>query len=407
MPRTVNTANPSGAGHKIDDIQILRGIAITMVFISHLSFSATLLSVLPVRLTSPFYAGVELFFVISGFVVTRSLIRGNYEPVSFLIRRGFRLYPPILAFLAFSGAVNAIIRVAGWPPFAANFICVPLSRFTEQAAAIIGGYLINLKVNSSYMNGAMWSLSVEYQFYAAAALLTIAALAFRASPRVTGYAVVFCATIVYAACSYSRILLTHGARPDLGMYLLKFKFDYMSLGVLLAYVPESTFGRTIRYGRVLSIGLILTPVIILSLCRSPLTRWISGPDNLDGTGMLLTAPCFLALVALAVGGNVSRALPGVVNRLLFKIGERSYTIYLLHFPAMLVAWVTIVAVNRAWAENAWAFAVAQVVATLVVLVPLTEVIYRLVELRCIHVGTGVVAAWRRWQSPLTPARQRA
>jgi peptidoglycan/LPS O-acetylase OafA/YrhL len=210
MARNANVANASGSAHKIDDIQILRGVAITMVLICHLSFSSTLFSALPVRLTNPFYAGVELFFVISGFVVTRSLIRGNYEPVAFLIRRGFRLYPPILAFLAFGGIVNAFIRLSDWPRYAADHLCAPLSRFTEQATAILGGYLINLGGGISYMNGAMWSLSVEFQFYAAVAIVAIATLALRGSPRITGYAIVVCAAVVYALCFYSRILLMPG-----------------------------------------------------------------------------------------------------------------------------------------------------------------------------------------------------
>jgi peptidoglycan/LPS O-acetylase OafA/YrhL len=407
MARNANAANPSKAAHKIDDIQILRGVAITMVLIAHLSFSSTLFSALPVRLTMPFYSGVELFFVISGFVVTRSLIRGNYEPVGFLIRRGFRLYPPILAFIAFSGAVNVIIREAGWPPYAAENLCVPLPRFTEQAAAILGGYLINLGTGVSYMNGAMWSLSVEFQFYAAIAIVAIAALALRASPRVTGYAVVVCAAVIYAVCAYSRILLTLGARPDHGMYLLSWKFDYMALGVLLAYVPESAIGRTMRYGRALSIGFLLIPIVILSLCRAPLDATASVPDHLEGAGMLVTALCYLALVMLAVGGNVSRALPSAVSKLLFMVGERSYTIYLLHFPVMVVAWVMIVAVHASWAENAGVYAIAQVVATLVVLVPVTELVYRHLELRSIEMGASVVAGWRRRRATVALARQQA
>jgi peptidoglycan/LPS O-acetylase OafA/YrhL len=402
----VDAARSLGSAHKIDDIQILRGIAITMVLICHLSFSTTLLSALPIRLTNPFYAGVELFFVISGFVVTRSLIRGNYEPGSFLIKRSFRLYPPILAFLAFSGAVNAAIRLSGRPPFAVDFFCVPLSRFTRQAVAILGGYLINNVGSPYYMNGAMWSLSVEFQFYAAAAAIAVAALALRASPRATGYAIAGCAAAVYAVCSYSRVLLTLGEHPGPSTYLLDFKFDYMALGVLLAYIPESALGRTIRYGRVLSIGFLLLPIVGLALLRSPLTAVPSGPDYLDGAGMLLTAPCYLALVTLAIGGNVSRALPVALNKLLFMVGERSYTIYLLHFPAMVVAWVVIVAVHAAWAENAWAYAVVQVVATLAILVPATEAVYRLLELSSIESGAGVVAAWRRWRPSLILARQR-
>jgi peptidoglycan/LPS O-acetylase OafA/YrhL len=252
----------------------------------------------------------------------------------------------------------------------------------------------------------MWSLSVEFQFYAVAAAIAVAALALRASPRATGYAIVGCAAAVYAVCAYSRVLLTLGEHPGFGTYLLSFKFDYMALGVLLAYVPESALGRTNRYGRALSVGFLLIPIVGLALCRSPLTAAPPGPDYLDGVGMLLTAPCYLALVTLAIGGNVSRALPGALNRLLFMVGERSYTIYLLHFPAMVVAWAMIVAVHAAWAENAWAYAIVQVVATLLILAPATEVVYRLLELRSIEVGATVVAAWRRWRSPLILARQR-
>jgi peptidoglycan/LPS O-acetylase OafA/YrhL len=403
MAQNANGANLSAVTHKIDDIQILRGVAITMVLIHHLSFSSTLFSAFPVRLTTPFYAGVELFFVISGFVVTRSLIRGNYEPVSFLIRRGFRLYPPILAFLAFGGAVNAIIRVSGRPRYAADYLCVPLSRFIEQAVAVLGGYLINLGGGVSYMNGAMWSLSVEFQFYAAVAILGIAALALRVSPRVTEYAVVACAAMVYVVCSYARIMLTLGAQPSHGMYLLTWKFDYMALGVLLAYVPESVIGRTMRYGRALSVGFLLVPVVILSLCRSPLAAPASGPDYLNGVGMLLTAPCYLALVTLAVGGNVSRALPGAVNRLLFVIGERSYTVYLLHFPVMVVAWILITEIHPAWGQDAWSYAIAQIVFTLLVLIPLTELVYRRIELKAISEGARMVRVWRRWRAKTSPA----
>ncbi len=387
--------------HKIDDIQILRGVAITMVLICHLSFSSTLLSVVPIWVTNPFYAGVELFFVISGFVVTRSLIRGNYEPVSFLIRRAFRLYPPILAFLAVSGLINAIIRISGQPPFAVDFFCAPLAWFTNQAAAILGGYLINLGKDPSYMNGAMWSLSVEFQFYAAAAVLAIVGLLFRVSTRLVGGLFVTSAATVCAISFYQRVLLTLGLHPHVGAYLINFKFDYMALGVLLAYLPNSvSFDRTYRYGGALSIGLVLAPIALLSLCRSPLDVNPPGPNYLDGAGMLLTALCYLALVALAVGGNVSCVLPRALSRLLFLVGERSYTIYLLHLPAMLVAWVIIVNVHVEWTENAWDYALVQVVATFLVLLPATELLYRLLELRSIEASASVVTAWRRRRSSL-------
>ena len=53
------------------------------------------------------------------------------------------------------------------------------------------------------------------------------------------------------------------------------------------------------------------------------------------------------------------------------------------------------AVHAAWAENAGVYAIAQVVATLAVLVPVTELVYRHLELRSIQIGATVVASWRQ------------
>jgi peptidoglycan/LPS O-acetylase OafA/YrhL len=388
-----NTGTPSGAGKKINDIQMLRGVAIVMVLCCHLSFSSTLLSALPVKLTNPFYAGVELFFVISGFVVTRSLIRGNYEPVGFLIKRAFRLYPPILAFLVLSGIVNAAVRVSGWSSFATSFFSVPLTVFANQATAILGGYLINLGQDSSYMNGAMWSLSVEFQFYATVAGVAVCALMARAAPRRVGYIVMAGAATIYALCTYSRVLLTSDERSSLINYLISYEFDFMALGVLLAYVPDSVLRRAFRFGPLWSVGVVFLPIVVLSLCRSPLVTNGSGPDYLVGLGLPLTALCYTALVALAVGGNVSRILPLALQKILFLIGERSYTIYLLHFTTMLVAWVIIVMINPSWTENAWSYAIAQPVFTLLVLLPVTELVYRRLELPSIGVGGMIVSAY--------------
>ena len=176
------------------------------------------------------------------------------------------------------------------------------------------------------MNGAMWSLSVEFQFYAAFAIVAIAAVSLRISPRLIGSATVICAAVVYAVCTYSRICLALGVRADQELYLTRFKFDFMAAGVLLAYAPQAMIGRTFRYGRALSIALLLIPLIILSLCPSPLEASSSGPDYLEGVGMPLTCLCYVALVMLAVGGNVSRALPSSINRMLFVIGEELHHI---------------------------------------------------------------------------------
>ena len=95
---------------KISDVQVLRGICILFVLFQHLSISVTLFAKFPKQISMPFYLGVELFFIISGYVVTKSLQKDNFNGVKFLIKRVFRLIPAILIFLGFSYLVLSYVR---------------------------------------------------------------------------------------------------------------------------------------------------------------------------------------------------------------------------------------------------------------------------------------------------------
>src|SRR5882757_11134669 len=96
--------------------------------------------------------------------------------------------------------------------------------------------------------------------------------------------------------------------------------------------------------------------------------------------MLFTATCYGTAVLLGSQSLLLSALPRWLARSMFIVGERSYTIYLLHFPCMLVGWTLLVAVRPEWTMHPWTYAWAQPLASALLLVPLTEFSYRCLEL---------------------------
>ncbi len=147
---------------KIGDIQRLRAIAIAAVIFIHLSLSRILFQKFNLNdANMPFWLGVELFFVISGFVVTKSFLAKNLSFRAFYVQRVFRLWPVLLFCYALAASVNCFqtYATAPWPVF-----------FSQMPSVFFGYYLLHPLPpgQSVYYTSAMWSLCVEEQFYFAA-----------------------------------------------------------------------------------------------------------------------------------------------------------------------------------------------------------------------------------------------
>jgi peptidoglycan/LPS O-acetylase OafA/YrhL len=128
----------------------LRGIAVGLVLACHLGIQ------LGFPWAEPLGAlGVQLFFALSGFLITRLLVReldasGTIELKRFYLRRAFRIFPAFYAFLA----VVALLILRG---------LVTDTNWRSFAAAAL--YISNIR-GSSVTLGHTWSLAVEEQFYA-------------------------------------------------------------------------------------------------------------------------------------------------------------------------------------------------------------------------------------------------
>lgn len=141
---------------RVNEIDLLRFIAALAVVFFHYTFrgyAADSMSVIPFPLLAPYskygYLGVELFFMISGFVILMTASGGSMR--GFIVSRFVRLYP---AFWASCTITFIVILLFGEP------------RYT----ATISQYLINMTMMSGFLrvpsiDGVYWTLFIEIQFY--------------------------------------------------------------------------------------------------------------------------------------------------------------------------------------------------------------------------------------------------
>ena len=356
------------------------------MLLQHVSLTPTLLKFLPYKVPMPFWLGVEIFFVISGYVIVTSLARDRFEPLSFFCKRVFRLSPAILVFIGLCAAVNAVLAAMPISPDMNKLFVLPWADFRRQSVATLFGY-ITFKSQVGYSYGAMWSLAVEDQFYAALAVtcLTLAVVARRHAARVAPAAVFGLAFALYAAILYLRAdTLFSGHQlerlPARWKYLVTWKFDFLALGILMAFADRWFRDRVRAFaearGQFLAPILLLAPLGFTALSGDPFKH----EKHLVGLGLPVAGLCFGLLVLIAAHNRAFPPARGWLYRLGTYLGDRSYTIYLLHFPMMAVAWGIIFRSFPEWGfSSATRFGFLQVGLMLGVMLPIVELIYRGVE----------------------------
>jgi peptidoglycan/LPS O-acetylase OafA/YrhL len=213
------------------DIDGLRTVAVMLVLVFHFDLFAV---------GKAGFIGVDVFFVISGFLIT-AIIRsdleaGRFHFDDFLYRRVRRLYPALMTTLLLTLA-------AGW------FLFLPY-RFEELAAQTLWSllYVVNIYFwqNVNYFGlqaGSvpllhMWSLAVEEQFYFFFPLVCLAI--WRWAPRL-----LLPAVLLGLLTSFALGLIFTPLKPELSFYLLPTRAWELMMGSALALMVH---GRDLRGG---------------------------------------------------------------------------------------------------------------------------------------------------------------
>jgi peptidoglycan/LPS O-acetylase OafA/YrhL len=322
------------AGNFRPDIEGLRAVAILAVVAYHAGLSA-----IPGG-----YVGVDVFFVISGFLITDHLTRelaerGRISFGTFYARRARRLLPSALLVIGATVAVSCVVL----PPLQAMVV----AKDGLANAFYVGNYRYALQA-TNYLSASgpvspllnYWSLGVEEQFYLVwPALLSVASLVWwhsskrtdRTSPRQARpvFPAVFVAMAVLAACSLAfSIWLTRADEPW-AFFSLPARAWELAVGGLLALTAP-------RLGRLPAVAMsMLSWAGIGAIVFSAVAFTSATP--FPGTAALVP----VAGAAAVVAGGCARTRLGAVWLLrrwpMQVIGRVSYTWYLWHWPALILA----------------------------------------------------------------------
>lgn len=299
---------PPPAGYRAD-IDGLRAVAVIAVVFYHAGLPAF----------SGGFVGVDVFFVISGFliggIVDREIAEGRFSFVSFYARRARRILPALIV-------LSLIVLAAG-------LILLSPRELTGYArngfAALLGLSNIQYARGSDYFAPAAhldpflmtWSLGVEEQFYVFLPPLLLLLFRYRFRTRMAVLLGVM--GISLAAC----IVLTASA-PRAAFYLIPTRAWELGLGVVLALMRRRGQGPLLGQGSADLAGALGLGAIVLCI---PL---YDGATAFPGLAALLPVLGSTALIA-AEGGRINRLL---AVQPLQAIGLLSYSWYLYHWPFM-------------------------------------------------------------------------
>ena len=223
---------PDDAGlrrlRRVPGLDVLRALAVTLVFLSHV-WELDQGSPLDWVLTKSGFLGVDLFFVLSGFLITALLLQEQHDTGRirfgrFYLRRALRLLPALLFFFA---VYLVYARYNDWPPF---------DRPQDALASIQATslYYMNWRVLWTPLLtadlAAMWSLSIEEQFYLVWPVLVAGYLGYR---QRAGTVVTFLA-MAFAAVTVWRIVVYYRYGWEAAYLRTDTRFDGLILGALVA-----------------------------------------------------------------------------------------------------------------------------------------------------------------------------
>jgi peptidoglycan/LPS O-acetylase OafA/YrhL len=328
----VSTSARQSTGHVRADVQGLRAVAVLLVIVFHAGLP------LPAG-----FIGVDVFFVISGFVITALILRqldaGRFSLVEFYVRRIKRLLPALILMLVVVLALSFLLESPLGPQ--------QTTAKTGVGAMLLVANVVILRTSGDYFDAAattnpllhVWSLSVEEQFYLGFSVLLLLAWTVgrhgRAPIGATAGAVGALTAASFAvavACSYAKGPVWFLSDPtSLAFYSSPTRAWEFGVGALVALWAHRRTDHRKAGERVA----ILTTVASIVLLAAPN---LLVDDKTPWPGVMAVLPV-AGTAGLIVAGTLA---PNPASRLLSTrpavwVGDLSYSLYLWHWPLITFA----------------------------------------------------------------------
>lgn len=297
------------------DIDGLRALAVVAVVLYHLN----------IQFFSGGFVGVDVFFVISGYLITK-LIKNEYDItntvnfIEFYKRRLFRIYPALLFMLVASSITSiALLSPAMLKDFGGSLASTILSFSNIYFWFKTNYFDLDAKLKPLLHT---WSLGVEEQFYLFWPLLMLLGLKYCRNIRLF---VVFIISISFIAnIYYGHFYAAQTKLQATLFFLLPFRAFEMGLGALIALTNQRIQNKhLINFIFLLGLVMIIYPIIFYS-------------DKILFPSYNALLPVFGTGLVILFGADAGFRWI-IANKVAVYIGLLSYSIYLVHWP-LIVFW---------------------------------------------------------------------
>lgn len=286
----------------------------------------------PVRILFDGRAAVMAFFVLSGFVLSRAFWSGKATSWGrYLVRRGLRLYPPVVASAVFALVVLGLTQTV--TETGRGFVDLGVIGSSSSELFTAMGLL---GLSESPLNVVWWSLRWEMWFSLLLPVIVVALVLAGCGPRRRFRAapVVFGAVCIALVVAQPWIRVTYGTSPTVSRAIAY--LPMFGLGMVVAAF-EDRFGpeRMGSFGRWRGSAWTLLGVTLVLLSSRSLFGWAWATQVIRpeiAAGLAAGAPLvgFALLIVLLIGWPVAGRV--MASRPILWVGERSYSLYLVHLP---------------------------------------------------------------------------